>query len=159
MLTRLRHKLATARRQDRLVLLWVGPAWVLLGLSRFIIITLSFRRFARWLGVHDGLTPRRPAASAAQQAKARSIGRAIAIAAKYTPWTSNCFPQAITARVILGAHAVPYALFFGLARDKHSRDLKAHAWTVSGDVNITGGESFSQFTVVGSFVSDRHSPD
>lgn len=136
------------------MLLSVGPAWVLLGLSRLIIVTLSFRRFARWLGVHDGLTPRRPVATAVQQAKARSIGRAIAIASKYTPWTSNCFPQAITARALLGVHAVPYALFFGLARDRESRDLKAHAWTVTGDVNVTGGESFSQFTVVGCFVSD-----
>jgi hypothetical protein len=93
----------------------------------------------------------------AEQAKrARAISSAIIVAAKFAPWKANCFPQAITARLILGLYDIPYALFFGVTRSKQEEDrgaIKAHAWVVSGRVNVTGGRSFGQFTSVGCFVS------
>ena len=137
--------------------LWLIPAWFLLGLSRFVIITLTFKRFAHWLGLHDGLAPRTPLATVKQEMRARAISSAIIVASKYAPWKANCFPQAITARLILGLYDIPYALFFGLMRSKQQAELgelKAHAWVVSGRVNVTGGRSFGQFTSVGCFVSN-----
>ena len=81
------------------------------------------------------------------------IGRAVRLAARYTPWDSNCFPQAVVARLLLGLYGIPYALFFGLRRDPDSGAMLAHAWVAAGRVRVTGGESFGQFTVVGVFVS------
>jgi len=157
MIKTMKRKFVTATQMPPLFYLWLIPAWFLLGLSRFVILTVTFKRFAHWLGMHDGLAPRTPLTTADQQMRARAISSAIAVAAKYAPWKANCFPQAITARLILGFYDIPYALFFGVTRSKQPEDLgelKAHAWVVSGRVNVTGGRSFRQFTSVGCFVSN-----
>lgn len=87
----------------------------------------------------------------AQEVRARQIGQTVRLAARYTPWDSNCFPQAVAARLLLGLYGVPYAIYFGLMRDPDSPDMKAHAWVAAGRVRVTGGRSFGQFTVVGIF--------
>ncbi|VWX62128.1 lasso peptide biosynthesis B2 protein [Sphingorhabdus sp. 109] len=156
MIKTLKRKFDTATQMPLLFYLWLGPAWVLLGLSRLVILTVTFKRFAHWLGLHDGLAPRTPLTTAEQAKRARAISSAIIVAAKFAPWKANCFPQAITARLILGLYDIPYALFFGVTRSKQEEDrgaIKAHAWVVSGRVNVTGGRSFGQFTSVGCFVS------
>jgi len=148
------RKMRTFLSQPPLFYVWLVPAWILLGFSRAAILMFSFKRIARWLGAHDGLAPRSPLSTPKDERRARGIGRAIKVAATYTPWESVCFPQSIVARIILGLYNIPYALFFGLMRDKKEAELKAHAWVVSGRINVTGGASFNQFTVVGCFVSD-----
>lgn len=127
---------------------WLIPV-LLLGLSRLLIVCLSFRRIAPWLGVHGGTQAWIPLLNPAQEQRARRIGRLVRSAARHTPWLSNCFPQAITARILLGVHAIPYMLFFGLARDQTG--LKAHAWVAAGRVNVSGGAGCDGFTVVGCF--------
>ncbi|MBQ0771648.1 MAG: hypothetical protein ACI9TB_002543 [Parasphingorhabdus sp.] len=153
----IKRKFVTATQQSPLFYLWFIPAWLLLGFTRLVIVTVTFRRFAHWLGMHDGLAPRTPLTTRDQEIRARAISKAITIASKYAPWTANCFPQAITARVILGFYDIPYALFFGVRRSntgEEGSELKAHAWVVSGRVSVTGGRSFGQFTSVGCFVSN-----
>lgn len=81
------------------------------------------------------------------------IGRLIAMTSRYTPWDSNCFPQAVVARLLLGLYGIPYALYFGLRRDAESGELKAHAWVIAGKVAVTGGHSFNGFTVVGCYIA------
>jgi len=82
------------------------------------------------------------------------IGRVVRLTANYTPWDSNCFPQAITARFLMGLYRIPYIFFFGLLRDPtNPSGMKAHAWVAAGPVPVTGGVSFGQFTVVGCFVA------
>jgi hypothetical protein len=84
-----------------------------------------------------------------------SVAHVIALAARYTPWKSNCFPQAVTAKVLLGLYDIPNSLFFGVYRDPMEVALKAHAWVAAGRVRVTGGAGFEQFTVVSCFVSPR----
>lgn len=137
--------------------LWFLPVWMLLGLSRFMILTAHFRRMAPLLGMQAGINPWIPLIDPAAQARAVSIGRVIGMASNYTPWLSNCFPQAVTARILLGFYRVPYCLFFGVSRDPADSGMKAHAWVASGRVRVTGGAGFNDFTVVGCFVSsDQH---
>lgn len=149
----LKRKVKTVRQQNVQFFVWLFPAWVFLGISRLLIKVFAFKHLARWLGVHDGLAPRTPSCTQAQEAIARNIGRAIRVAASYTPWSSNCFSQALTARFILGLYKVPYALFFGLRRDPETDQLKAHAWVVAGRLNVTGGRGFKNYVSVGCFVS------
>ena len=59
----------------------------------------------------------------------------------------------MAARVLLGLYDVPYALYFGLARDALTRETQAHAWVMAGPVAVTGGASFARFTVVGVFAT------
>jgi hypothetical protein len=132
---------------------WFFPVWVLLGVSRFVILTIPFRYVAPWLGTRQD-RPWLPLTDSEIEAKARSISRVVQMAANYTPWQSNCFPQAVTARILLGIHGIPYGLFFGVNLDDEDAGLNAHAWVASGRVRVSGGTSFGQFTVVGCFVSD-----
>lgn len=132
---------------------WLAPIWLLLGVSKALIFTIRFQRLATRLGQPVGVAPWVPLVTPPQQARALQIGRAVRLAAKYTPWDSNCFPQAVVARLLLGWYGVPYALYFGLARDAQTRETQAHAWVMSGPVAVTGGHSFAQFTVVGVFAT------
>ncbi len=101
-----------------------------------------------------------PDASAPQVARARAVGRAIGHAAVRTPWTSDCYPQALTARILLRGARVPHTVVFGLRRDD-AGELRAHAWVTVGSpvgssagagrpVTVTGG-STRAWTPVGTF--------
>lgn len=147
------RKAHTLSRQPAFVWLWLLPVWCLLGLSKGLIMRVAFRRLSKVLGQHMGVTAWVPLLSAPQIARARRIGQTIQIASRYTPWESNCFPQALVARLLLGWFGVPYALSFGLMRDTLSAELKAHAWVAAGPIAVTGGRNDGQYSVVGVFVS------
>lgn len=68
-------------------------------------------------------------------------------AATRTPWRSDCFPQALTARLLLRAARVPHTVTFGLRRDAAGQ-LKAHVWVAAGEVAVAGG-SGAAWTRVG----------
>ena len=132
---------------------WFFPVWILLGASRFLILIIPFRRIAPRLGGHTGIAPWVPLIDSRCETRALSVARVVQMASNYTPWNSNCFPQAITARILLGFYGVPYSMFFGINRNATDSTLSAHAWVASGRVRVTGGASFDQFTVVGCFVA------
>jgi hypothetical protein len=128
------------------------PTWILLGISKLLIFTCEFRRLAPLFGISIGVAAWLPLLTPKQECRALQIGRLIKLAARYTPWDSNCFPQAITARLLLELHKIPYTLCFGLMREITSKEIQAHAWVSSGRVNVTGGMSFKHFTIVGCFI-------
>ncbi len=129
------------------------PTWVLLGLAKALIFTVPFKRLAPHLGVSTELRLLVPLLDADSEKRTLQIARVIKLAAAYTPWDSNCFPQAVVARLLLGLYRIPYALFFGLMRDRQTNEIKAHAWVAAGKIAVTGGNSFERFTAVGCFVS------
>jgi hypothetical protein len=147
------RKARTLAAQPAFVWLWLAPTWLLLGLSRATILVVPFRRLAPRIGVLTGVEPWIPLISEAQRVRAVQIARTVNTAARYTPWESNCFPQAVTARILLGLYRIPYALYFGLAKGPGHAETKAHAWVAAGPVRVTGGLSFPRFTVVGCFVA------
>jgi len=141
-------KLTRFFRQPGFVQLWFLPVWLGLGFARLTILTLSFRRLVPKLGISIGLTPWLPLIEPVQEQRARLIGQVVRQAARVTPWESNCFPQAVVARVLLGYYGVPYCLFFGVRRKADDGEFDAHAWVASGRVRVTGGYCFSRYTVV-----------
>jgi len=87
-----------------------------------------------------------------QLARARAVGRAVRHAAARTPWTSDCYPQALTARLLLRGARVPHTVVFGVRRSERG-ELRAHAWVTVGpdaEVTVTGG-STRAWTAVGRF--------
>lgn len=140
-------------RQPRFVQLWFLPVWLLLGLSKLLIRVVAFRRMAPRFGHHVGGHSLLPLLDSSQEHRAYRIGCVVQIASRYTPWDSNCFPQAVTARILLGLYRIPYAFFFGLMRDPGASEIQAHAWVAAGRVRVTGGISFGRFTVVACFVA------
>lgn len=129
------------------------PTWAMLGVSRAAILAVQFKRLAPRLGVDLGPFFAVPLVTPEQERRARQIQSVIALAARYTPWTSNCFPQAIVARVLLGMSGIPYTLFFGVAREDNTKEIQAHAWVCSGPVFVSGGRGAHRFTIVRAFAS------
>jgi hypothetical protein len=149
------RKVGNFLNQPVFIKLWFLPVWLLLGLSKLIIVFVSFRRLAPKLGIHVGTNASVPLLDERQERRALMVGRVVRMTARYTPWESNCFPQAVAAKLLLSLYRIPYALYFGL---KHKSDLsgtEAHAWVASGRIRVTGGAGFEQFTVVGCFVSPQ----
>ena len=139
-------------------LAWAFPAWVLLGLTRAVVLKVPFRKLTPRLGIHAGNTPWVPLLTPRQEQRADRIGRVVRRSAMFTPWTSNCFNQALTARILLGLYRVPYCLIFGArlssdGRATDGKELNAHAWVAAGRIRVTGATSFDRFPVVGCFVS------
>ncbi len=131
---------------DRLLLL---PIWLMLGMARFCIIALPFSVVRRWLSGERHPLPWLHLLPADQEQRALRLGRLIRLAARYTPWTANCFPQALVSRSLLTLAGLPHTVFFGLRRE--AGRMQAHAWVMSGRIAVTGGHSFEQFKVVGCF--------
>ncbi|MES2355954.1 MAG: lasso peptide biosynthesis B2 protein [Pseudomonadota bacterium] len=155
MLTRyvsIRRKLVTWRQFSLLEQGWFLPVWMLLGICRFALLVIPFRLLAPLLGSHQGINIFIPLISDVQRSRAWCIGRTVRVAACYTPWESKCLAQAMTARILLGFYRIPYAFYFGVSKEKESK-MQAHAWICAGPVRVTGGTSFGQFTVVGTFVA------
>lgn len=146
-------KLARFFRQPVFVKIWFIPVWAGLGLARLAICTFAFKRVVPRLGVSTGLTPWLPLVEPGQERRARLIGQVVRQAARVTPWNSNCFPQTIVARLLLGCYGVPYCVFFGVRRKADDGSFDAHAWVASGRVRVTGGSSFSCYAVVAVFVA------
>jgi hypothetical protein len=139
--------------QPVFIKLWFLPVWLLLGLSKLIILFVSFRRLAPKLGIHVGTNASVPLLDERQERRALMVGRVVRLSARYTPWDSNCFPQAVAAKLLLSLYRIPYALYFGLGKESSHSGTQAHAWIAAGRIRVTGGASFDQFTVVGCFVS------
>ncbi|MBS1157633.1 MAG: hypothetical protein H6R15_52 [Proteobacteria bacterium] len=149
----LRGKIRSFWHLSRYEQIWFFPVWCLLGVSKALIFSVSFKRLAPLLGYSSGPHPWIPLLTPEAEFHARRIGRLIRLAARYTPWDSNCFPQAMVARMLLGWRGIAYALFFGLARDSVGQgQMAAHAWLAAGRVNVVGGLCFERFVVVGCFV-------
>jgi len=149
-----RRRVALLRRVKNLswfVRVWYVPVWILLGMSRLAILTLDFRRIAAFLGSEAGDSPPDTHLNSDQERQALEIGRVIASAALRTPWTSNCFTQAVTARIVLGLHRLPCVVFFGIARQTEKGQRLAHAWVRTGDVFVTGGSRMSGYAVLVAF--------
>lgn len=132
-------------------------AWMLLGFSRALIVVIPFRHIAPVLGRCSSELSGVQHITPPQQAQALAIGRIIKRAARHPPWHANCFAQAITARILLGAKRIPHTLHFGVARDEGGR-LEAHAWVCAGENYVTGGEVCARFTVVRSFMAGPLAP-
>ena len=127
--------------------------WMGLGVAKAAIFTVTFKRLVPCLGVSVGLKPWLPLLEAAQERRARQISVVVQLAARYTPWESNCFPQAVVARFLLGWYRVPYCLFFGVCRESGTGAFDAHAWVGSGRVRVTGHNGFHKYVVVGVFAA------
>ena len=150
------RKLRSFARMPRVERACVPVAWLLLGASRAAVLLVPFRHLAALMGEPRGPQSCAAPASGAQAQRARQVSRAIRVAARHTPWDSNCFAQALAARVLLGLFGVPCTVFFGLAHEgcRASRVLVAHAWVRSGSIAVCGGAG-DRYTVVASFAWPR----
>lgn len=144
-------KWGTLRRQSGATLVFLGPAWVLLGLCRLLLRVVPLKHLAGLHGRDAGTDVWVPLVTPAQLRRARHVRAAIGIAARYSPWQATCYPQALCARLLLGLVRVPHAICFGVRRAETG--LQAHAWVMAGPAAVCGNDSFGRYTLVRAFVN------
>jgi hypothetical protein len=132
----------------------------MLGIARLVVLLISFSNIAPFLGYSvpvQNMPLQSCIVGSRKINRIRQISRLISTTARYCPWKANCFAQAIVARIFLGWFGLPYLICFGLRRG--DGQLKAHAWVVSGVDFVTGGNGFTDHTVVGCYCSKTKGKD
>ena len=144
------RKVAALSWADRWLLVQV---FVLLGVARLALRLIPFRRLAQRLGSLQTETP--PDAPPDHLALARRVALALARVSPYTPWRSNCFPQALAARYWLHRRRIPTTLYLGVALHKPAGapdvEMTAHAWLRCGPLIVTGGPGHERYTITARF--------
>src|SRR5262249_32305739 len=69
---------------------------------------------------------------------------AIAVAAQFVPWRSDCFVRAIAADRWLRRHHLRPDFYLGVAKNEQGL-FAAHAWIRYGDLTVTG-ERYDQYS-------------
>lgn len=138
------------RRRSRTERLLLLEAFALLGVARFLVLTLPFKWLSVSLGRHMKETCTQITPSDLRYA--RMVGQAVRSAANNTPWESLCLPQAVAAQWMLKQRHVAGTIYLGVAKSETKpEDLAAHAWLRCGTMILTGREGHRQFTVVATF--------
>jgi len=130
----------------------------MLGLSKLLILVIPFQRIAHRLGRSVGMAAWVPVLDTHEELRGSTIGALVQMAARATPWSSNCYTQALTARILLGLYGIPCSIFFGVARNSRTGEFEAHAWVTAGRIRVTGGNGFKHYVLVGAFVSADQAP-
>lgn len=58
-------------------------------------------------------------------------------AGRFSPWRNKCLVSSLVARKMLKKRRIPSKLSLGVAKDTAGRTV-AHAWLISGEIEITG---------------------
>lgn len=124
-------------------------AFIILGISRALVLSISFKNLSKNLGTHGMETSYEECEDINT---IRLIKWAVNTAAKFTPWNSNCLAKAITAQRMLSKRKISSTMYFGVIKEKG--ELKAHAWLRSGNTYITGGNGYG-YTVTGFFGKEK----
>lgn len=127
----------------------IVKVYVLLGVAKFAIRVLSFQRLERYLGTRHIETPFKTTRE--KLLRAKKIGWTIRTVSPFTPWESNCLPQAMCAKKLLRDEGIPSTLYMGVAFKPEGGALQGHAWLRCGPLYVTGGNSHSEFGAVASF--------
>lgn len=137
--------------------LWFILMWPMTGLFRLAVVVLPFRWYRGVLGQHWGNTELCVLTSDRQLQRAWQIGRAVELAARFTPWESKCLVQALVGACWCRLYGIPYVVHLGVRKDE-AEGMKAHAWLCTGKAVITGREGHRSFTIVSTFVHSLAKP-
>lgn len=126
-------------------------AYIILGIMRAAILTVSFKRLTRSLE-HETKKKELAALNEQDMNTSKLVGKAIKRASPYTPWESACLAQSLTAQKMLQRRSIPGVFYLGAMKDEESKEkMKAHAWSQCGKTIITGGGGHEEFTVLSVF--------
>ena len=115
---------------------------------KITLLFLPFKKVAGWLGTSRQV--RADSISAGQPDLVKNIRFAIKICDKYTPWPTECYTRALTAKIMLKRRQMASTLYFGFCKDDTGQ-LKGHAWLQCSGLIVTGFCDFSKYEVHSSF--------
>lgn len=122
---------------------------LMLGAMRLALLVVPFRRLARSLGPADAESPLEVRSE--ELAEAERLAWAIRAVSRRTPWASTCFPQALTALVLLRRRGIASTLYLGAAIRPDRNGMEAHAWLRCGPLYVTGGAGHLRYGIVARF--------
>lgn len=123
---------------------FVFEAFFLLAYYRIVILILPFNKIVKQM---ERLGSRPTSSdSAFDESFPREIGLAVSRTAAHTPWESKCLVQSLTAYHLLKCRHYPCTISLGVAKDVTGK-MVAHAWTQSGQIDVTGAEIKDRYTV------------
>lgn len=126
-------------------------AYMMLGIMRAAILTISFKRLTRSLN-HQKSKSTMLQLSDNEMETALLVGQIITRTAAHTPWESTCLVQSLTAQKMLQKRGIPGVFYLGAVKDEENKEkMKAHAWSQCGETIITGGKGHEAFTVLSVF--------
>jgi hypothetical protein len=128
--------------------LLLTEAFIMLGFSRFVLLTLKFKKIAPKLGGYMRQAPEE--ANALQITEAREVGWAVNVMSRHTSWESKCLVQAMAAKLMLSRRKLKSTLYLGMTKDENGK-LMAHAWIKSCGLTLTGDGNTEKFTVISLF--------
>lgn len=113
--------------------------FVLLGLARAAILRVGFGRLERLMGDRQTESPRQ--LSEDQLLAAAQVARSLRVVSPRTPWTSNCFPQALVGAFLLRRRGIEPTIYLGARIDRSvDAGMAAHAWLRAGERYVAGGD-------------------
>ena len=131
------QKIRTFLKLSRKLKILLLAAYLLLGYVRIILLMIPFKYIIR-LGLKPVQLKQSTNFTIAQlTSRAQTVGKAVALSARYTPWESKCLAQSIVCKIILRQLHIPHTLYIGVA--KNQGEFRAHAWIAYNDLVINGG--------------------
>ena len=123
---------------------FVFKAFFLLAYYRVVILILPFDKIVK----HMERLGSRPTSTDSEYDESfpREIGLAVSRTAAHTPWESKCLIQSLTAYHLLKSRHYPCTLSLGVAKDEKGK-MVAHAWTQSGQIDVTGADIKDRYMV------------
>lgn len=76
----------------------------------------------------------------------KSLQQAMILCNNYTLWKTECYTQALTAKILLNRKDIAGTIFIGFKKDQNGR-YQGHAWLRSFDRIITGDVDINSYTV------------
>ncbi|MFA6303879.1 MAG: lasso peptide biosynthesis B2 protein [Legionella sp.] len=124
----------------------------LCGIARALINLFGYKKLYPYFGYQCRMLNASTLISKQQMEQSIRIRRSIRLAARYTPWNSNCLTKAMVAALWCNYYKIPYLFFIGIAK-KSEKPLgqDAHAWVTSGSIAITGEHSFNSYQVISTY--------
>ena len=130
-------RFSALKRPDKWLLLR-AMGW--LAYARLLLVVMPFDRLAARLSAKGNDLSAQP-----DREYLGRISFAVSAAANNVPWRSDCFPQAIAARMLLKRQGYKSTIHLGV--EKTSPDAVAgHAWVTCADVVVVGGEDLDRYT-------------
>ena len=114
------------------------------GIVRFTLLFLPFNKVLRWLGTPGVETAEN--ISDRNIADAQAIKTAVWLCNKYTPWKTECYVQALTARILLRQGQISSTIYIGFKKNNDDK-IEGHAWIRAGNLILTGNKIKHEFKV------------
>jgi hypothetical protein len=119
-------------------------AYILSGLVKLTLVFLPFSKVLKWQGEINIESPECPDQFSAEFRK--SLQSAMRLCRKYTIWETECYTQALTAKILLNKKRISGTVYIGFKKED-TGSYMGHAWLRSFDRFITGYEEKNAYTV------------